>query len=62
MRGVHFFCLGVLISPEGSNDYSQANVQVFRSSGVTSEQARNATEPTELLNRSYAASEPLYSS
>ena len=25
---------GVLISPEGSNDYSQANVQEFRSSGV----------------------------
>jgi hypothetical protein len=25
--------LGVLISPEGSNDYSQANVQEFRSSG-----------------------------
>ena len=28
---------GVLISPEGSNDYSQANVQEFRSSGVASE-------------------------
>ena len=36
----------VLISPEGSNDYSQANVQEFRSLGV-------------LLNSSTAASEPL---
>jgi hypothetical protein len=26
--------LGVLISPEGSNNYSQANVQEFRSSEV----------------------------
>ena len=26
--------VGVLISPEGSNDYSQANLQGFRSSGV----------------------------
>ena len=38
--------LGVLISPEGSNDYSQANVQEFRSSGVTSE----PSAPSEPLN------------
>ena len=41
----HKKSLGVLISPEGSNDYSQANVQEFRSSGVTSELAQSATEP-----------------
>ena len=39
---------GVLISPEGSNDYSQANFQELRSSGVTSEQVQSATEPSEL--------------
>ena len=33
----HKNSLGVLISPDGSNDYSQANVQEFRSLGVTSE-------------------------
>ena len=42
---------GVLISPEGSNDYSQANFQELRSSGVTSEQAQSASE---LLNLSTA--------
>ena len=42
--------LGVLISPEGSNDYSQANVQEFRSLGVTSEQAQGATKPSTPLN------------
>ena len=41
----HKKSLGVLISPEGSNDYSQANVQEFRSLGVTSELAQSATEP-----------------
>ena len=33
----HKNSLGVLISPEGSNDYSQANVQEFRGVGVASE-------------------------
>ncbi len=47
---------GVLISPEGSNDYSQANVQEFRSSGVTSEQAQSATEPSEPLTSGNSAS------
>ena len=42
---VAYVSSGVLISPEGSNDYSQANVQEFRSSGVTSELAQSATEP-----------------
>ncbi len=32
-----FRSLGVLISPEGSNDYSQANVEEFRSLGVIAE-------------------------
>ena len=39
---------GVLISPEGSNDYSQAIFQELRSSGVTSEQAQSASEPLNL--------------
>ena len=42
---------GVLISPEGSNDYSQANFQELSSLGVTSEQAQSASE---LLNLSTA--------
>ena len=46
---------GVLISPEGSNDYSQANFQELRSSGVTSEQARSATEPSEPLTSGSSA-------
>jgi S-adenosylmethionine:tRNA ribosyltransferase-isomerase len=46
----HKNSLGVLISPEGSNDYSQANVQEFRSLGVTSEQAQGATKPSTPLN------------
>ena len=37
IRVADLHSLGVLISPEGSNDYSQANVQEFRSAGVTSE-------------------------
>ena len=41
----HKKSLGVFISPEGSNDYSQANVQEFRCLGVTSELAQSATEP-----------------
>ena len=41
----HKKSLGVLISPEGSNDYSQANVQEFRCLGVTSELAQSVTEP-----------------
>ena len=48
---------GVLISPEGSNDYSQANVQEFRDSGVTTEQAQSAAE---YLNSSVAVSEYHY--
>jgi hypothetical protein len=46
---------GVLISPEGSNDYSLANVEEFRSSGVTSEQAQSATELSEPLTSGSSA-------